>query len=95
MPRALESQIQPVEALVLRLTQPHMTENGGSAVAIAMAELVYYPGDGGLIVRSQPFRFIAPIGEIEQQEIRWYIESYSRWPTGVFKTRAGRNARFI
>ncbi|MEE8292718.1 MAG: CHAT domain-containing protein, partial [Candidatus Tectomicrobia bacterium] len=41
-------------------------------------------------VESRPFTFTAPLGPIEADDLRWYLESYYLWPTGVFKERADR-----
>lgn len=82
--------VKPVEALILKLTYPHITEQNGALLAAATATLIYKSADGSQTVESQQYIFEAPIGDIEQEEIRWYVESYFRWPTGVFKIRAGK-----
>jgi hypothetical protein len=58
----------------------------------AEAELVFYPADRASEreVKSRPFRFTAPIGQIEQDELRWYLEVYYHWPVGLFRERAQR-----
>jgi tetratricopeptide (TPR) repeat protein len=81
----------PVDELVLRLEDPHMQEKGGLSRAAATAILTYHPaGEGTRSVESQRFTFTAPLGAIEHDEIRWYLEEYHRWPVGVFRQRAGR-----
>ena len=47
-----------------------------------------WPADSSRSITSRRYRFRAPLGPVELEEIRWYIESYFRWPTGVFKERA-------
>ena len=37
---------------------------------------------------SRRFRFTAPLGPIEAEELTWYLERYFRWPFGVFRERA-------
>ena len=41
-------------------------------------------------VESRRFTFTAPLGLIEDDDLRWYLESYYLWPTGLFKARAER-----
>jgi len=39
-------------------------------------------------VESRHFAFTAPLGPIETGELKWYLESYWRWPVSVYKVRA-------
>ena len=82
---ALEA--EPTQELLLSLTDPHIEEKDNIRRAVATAELSYHPVSGRAIT-SRRYRFKAPLGPIELEEVRWYIESYFRWPTGVFKERA-------
>lgn len=34
------------------------------------------------------WNFTAPLGPIELEELRWYLEQYAIWPSGVFRDRA-------
>jgi hypothetical protein len=52
--------------------------------------LTYIPADDSRTIKSERYRFTAPLGPVELEEIRWYIEKYYQWPTGVFKQRAER-----
>src|SRR5262249_39663479 len=54
--------------------------------------LVYEPATPGFrqLVTSQSWRFVAPIGPIEAEELRWYLEKYAIWPTVYFRDRARR-----
>ena len=81
-------QAEPLEELILKLTDPLITEKGGVRRAEATAELTYNPADNSRAITSRRYKFTAPLGPVELGEIRWYIESYYRWPTGVFKERA-------
>jgi len=82
-------QVEPVEELLLELTNPQIVEQGGVRRAVAMAELTYIPAeDGNRRITSRQYYFTAPLGPLELGEIRWYIEKYYQWPTGVFKQRA-------
>src|SRR5262245_23948027 len=86
-----EVAIQPVEDLLLELRDPHIQTTAGKRRVAATATLVYDPADPAARgVESRRFTFTAPLGPIEGDELRWYLESYYLWPTGVFKARAGR-----
>lgn len=87
----LEVETQPLEELILELQDPVIQTEGGTRRVEATATLVYRPADmGAREVRSTRFTFTAPLGPIETDELRWYLEAYALWPTGVFKTRAER-----
>ena len=81
-------QVKPVAELILKLTDPIIKERGNIRRAEATAELIYHPAKNGRSIHSRRFTFKAPLGAIELDELRWYIESYYQWPTGVFKSRA-------
>ncbi|PSB23781.1 CHAT domain-containing protein [Stenomitos frigidus] len=80
--------VEPVEELLLAFTDPQMTEQDGVRRATATAELTYIPADNSRAITSRRYRFTAPLGAVELGDIRWYIERYYQWPTGVFKDRA-------
>jgi hypothetical protein len=80
---------QPVEDLLLELRDPHIQTIEGKRRVTATATLVYEPADPTVPrVESRRFTFTAPLGPIEADDLRWYLESYYLWPTGVFKARA-------
>lgn len=84
---------KPLAELLLELTEPTLTRNAdGSEQLSARATLTYTPADLSKEreVTSRPFRFTAPIGQIEQDELRWYLEAYYQWPVGLFRERAQR-----
>ncbi|OQY54585.1 MAG: hypothetical protein B6245_21010 [Desulfobacteraceae bacterium 4572_88] len=87
-----QSQIppEPVEELVLELKSPHMREKEGKRRASGRAKLTYIPSQFGepRIKCQRIFLFISPLGPIEIEELRWYLERYYLWSTGVFRTRA-------
>ncbi|MFZ4677772.1 MAG: CHAT domain-containing protein, partial [Nodosilinea sp.] len=83
-------EVQPVEELLLKLTDPHIAEQNGLRRAAATAELIYIPADNSREITSRRYRFTAPLGPLELDDLRWYIEKYYQWPTGVFKQRAGQ-----
>ncbi|MDM8522494.1 toll/interleukin-1 receptor domain-containing protein [Desulfococcaceae bacterium HSG8] len=82
--------MEPLEELVMELKFPHIMEKDGKRRAMARAELTYIPaGSGSQQVKCrQAFLFTAPLGPLEVEELRWYLERYYLWPTGVFRTRA-------
>lgn len=82
---------QPVEELILKLLDTRIHEEGGKRRARAMATLIYEPVDkSARAVESKRFNFIAPLGVIEAEDLRWYLEEYFVWPIGMFKERAER-----
>lgn len=80
----------PVAELVLELTDPAIDESEGKRRATATATLTYRPPDGSRDVESTRYRFTAPLGPIEADELAWYLERYINWPAGVFQERAQR-----
>jgi tetratricopeptide (TPR) repeat protein len=80
----------PVADLVLELRDPAVEELDGKRRATAVATLTYWPADGSPKVESQRYRFTAPLGPIEAEEIAWYLERYVNWPAGLFQERAQR-----
>jgi CHAT domain/TIR domain len=82
---------QPVEELILKLTDMKIHEEGGKRRARATATLIYEPADKtARAVESKRFTFTAPLGVIEADDLRWYLEEYYVWPIGVFEERAKR-----
>lgn len=86
----------PVEELVLKLTDPQIVEEQeGVRRATATAELTYNPIGNSDPIVSRRYKFTAPLGPVELAEIRWYIENYYQWPTGVFKERAVKTEKAL
>jgi CheY-like chemotaxis protein len=82
---------KPVEDLLLVLHDPKIRTRAGKRRVTAMATLVYEPAAPTMRrVESRRFTFTAPLGPIKADDLRWYLESYYLWPTGVFKARAER-----
>ena len=48
------------------------------------------PDDAARNVESRTYRFTAPLGPIEADDLRWYLERNHVWPRGVFRERARR-----
>ncbi|MCI0662146.1 MAG: toll/interleukin-1 receptor domain-containing protein, partial [Acidobacteria bacterium] len=75
---------RPVEELLLELNDPKIEEVDGKRRATATAQLIYEPADStARRVESRRFSFTAPLGPIEADDLRWYLEEYYRWPIGV------------
>ena len=81
--------LKPVEELLVELSDPKVETIDGKRRASATATLVYEPADEtARNVESRRFSFSAPLGPIEAEDLRWYLEEFFRWPIGVFKDRA-------
>jgi len=81
---------EPLEELVLELTDLKFHEQDGVRRAAARARLVYEPATSGQphVHSVQSWRFVAPLGPIEAEDLRWYLEKYAVWPSGIFRDRA-------
>lgn len=81
---------EPLEELVLELTDLNFREQDGVRRASARARLIYEPATPGQphVHSAQSWRLIAPIGPIEAQELSWYLEKYAVWPSHYFAGRA-------
>jgi CHAT domain/NB-ARC domain len=80
-----------VEELILKLSDLQFVEEEGVRRAEAIAQLIYEPADKtARSVESRRFAFTAPLGVLEAEELRWYLEEYFVWPVGQFKKRAKR-----
>ncbi len=80
----------PLEELILRLSDPAIDTAEGKRRAKATATLIYQPANPAAErMESRRYSFTAPLGPIETDDLRWYLESYYLWPTGVFRERAG------
>ncbi len=86
--RGEEVKAEPFAELILELTTPEIKEAEGTRRATAIAKLSFSPSDRRHTVDSKSFRFTSPLSPLEKEEIKWYIERYYQWPTGVFKDRA-------
>ncbi len=87
---AIEADAQPIAELILELRDGRIETHEGKTRVKATATLVYEPADKSRSVKSQRFYFTAPLGPIEADELRWYLEEYHRWPAGLFQERAAR-----
>jgi len=83
---------QPLEDLVLELTDLGFEEKDGKRRPKAKARLVYEPASPGKreVKCKAPWTFVAPLGPIESNELRWYLEEYAIWPCDPLKARAAK-----
>jgi tetratricopeptide (TPR) repeat protein len=90
VPVAPQPKAEPLEELVLELTDLKFHEHDGVRRAAARARLVYEPATPGQreVASEQSWRFVAPLGPIEAEELRWYLEKYAVWPSAYFRDRA-------
>jgi tetratricopeptide (TPR) repeat protein len=81
---------EPLEELVLELTDLKFHEQDGVRRPSARARLVYEPSTPGQreVASAQSWRLIAPLGPIEAGELSWYLEHYAIWPSHYFRDRA-------
>ncbi|HJU54735.1 MAG TPA: TIR domain-containing protein, partial [Pyrinomonadaceae bacterium] len=87
-----ESPPRLVAELKLRLKDARFEQIAeGVRRVTATAQLSYDPADASRsAAESGEFKFTAPRGQIEAEDLRWYLESYYLWPVGVFIERARR-----
>jgi len=90
VPPAPQPKAEPLEELVLELTDLKFHEEDGIRRASAKARLVYEPATTAQrdVHSEQNWRLVAPIGPIEAEELRWYLEKYAVWPSRYFDDRA-------
>lgn len=81
---------EPLEELLLELTDPCIVEIDGKRRAQATAKLTYLPAEKTKreVTSAGRFTFTSPLGPVESDELSWYLERYYSWPVGVFKQRA-------
>lgn len=96
LPTDVAQQAQPpaeaVEELRLELCDPRIvTHADGRRRACARARLVHVPATAGQReVHSARFALQAPLGVIEADDLRWYLEDYAVWPSPLLAERAAR-----
>ena len=85
-----QPRLKPVEELVLELTDLQFHEEYSVRRASARVRLVYTPAasEKREIASERSWRFVAPLGPIEFEELRWYLEKYAIWPSDYFRDRA-------
>ncbi|MGB7988573.1 MAG: hypothetical protein WCF44_04220 [Candidatus Methylophosphatis roskildensis] len=90
VPATPQPKAEPIEELVLELTDLKFHEQDGMRRASARARLVHEPATPGQtdVHSVQSWRLIAPIGPIETEELHWYLEKYAVWPSHNFRDRA-------
>ena len=83
---------KPVEELVLELSEPTLfMHSDGSHRARARARLIHVPATPlRRELASGRFMVEAPLGVIEADDLRWYLEDYAVWPSPLLAGRAER-----
>jgi hypothetical protein len=89
-PPLLQPRPEPVAELVLELSDLAFDEQDGVRRPAARARLVYEPASAGQekVVSEQMWRLIAPLGPIDADDLRWYLESWAVWPNPLVADRA-------
>ncbi len=90
VPVVAQPKAEPLEELVLELTDLKFHEENGVRRALARARLVYESVMSGRreVASKQSWRFVSPLGPIEAEDLRWYLEKYAIWPSEYFRDRA-------
>ena len=85
-----EAAAERVDELLLELRDPWRVEiEGGVMRAQAIASLRLQPADPHLrAIESRRYPVTAPLGPVELNDLRWYLEEFALWPVGVFAQRA-------
>jgi tetratricopeptide (TPR) repeat protein len=78
----------PMADLVLELSHLGISTKEKKRRATAEATLRFCPADGSPEVESEAYTFVAPLGPIEAEELRWYLEKYPSWPSDIVRPRA-------
>lgn len=78
----------PISELMLELSSPHEKTTNGTTRSAAKAKLVLESAGNIREMTSPVFDFESPIGIIESEDIRWYLEQYLIWPSEQFQVRA-------
>jgi len=91
-PPTPQPKAEPLEELVLELTDLKLYEQDGLRRALAKAKLIYEPAhpQQPKVQSTEIWRFIAPLGPIEADELRWYLEKYAIWPSRHFDERVAQ-----
>jgi tetratricopeptide (TPR) repeat protein len=76
-----------LEELVISFGDARIEESGGRRRAAGRFRLEHRPASGAGS-RSPWHQYESPLGPLEIEEIRWYLERYPGWPFGTFRERA-------
>lgn len=76
--------------LHLTFSNPRLMVRDDNTERVAADAQMVFTQNGVVVTQSEPFPFVAPIGLLEADDIKWYLESYHIWPVGLFKERAER-----
>ena len=93
VPPQAQPTAEPIEDLVLELTDLRFHETPeGIRRPSARARLVHESAAANQreVASEHSWRLIAPLGPIEADDLRWYLEDYAVWPGTQFQARARR-----
>ncbi len=76
--------------LTLKLTNPRLSIQANNTERVTTKAQLILSLDTASQQESPIFPFTAPIGLLEEGDLKWYLESYYHWPVGLFKERAER-----
>jgi tetratricopeptide (TPR) repeat protein len=71
----------PRDELILRFRKPRWATEGGKRRAAADLEIVHRP-HGAAEGRTDGLAFESPLGPVELERLRWYLELYPLWSFG-------------
>ncbi|MBK9263680.1 MAG: CHAT domain-containing protein [Polyangiaceae bacterium] len=77
----------PMCELTLTFTAPTLHTKDGTRRAAGSLRLTYTPVEGRGTDGAST-NFVSPLGPIEAEDLRWYVEDYVGWPFGTFRDRA-------
>ncbi|MGD1928510.1 MAG: toll/interleukin-1 receptor domain-containing protein [Leptolyngbyaceae cyanobacterium] len=78
-------EVEPVEELLLALTDPRIVEHDGVRRATAQAELIYLAADDRRDIKSRRYRFTAPLGPVELGKFAGISNAIINGPLGSSK----------
>lgn len=80
--------IMLTDELIVELSTPNINNRNGTPRATARVRISSILSNETKRVEREQFLFVSPLGRIEREELRWYLEQYYHWPEGVFLKRA-------
>lgn len=95
LPVTPQPKAEPLEELVLELTDLKIIEMDGKPRPTARARLVHESTTPGQpeVASKEYWRLVAP--EIDTSELRWYLEKFAIWPSEFFRARADKVVRSL
>lgn len=77
--------------LTIELTRPRMVLHNGGRRPMADMRVVFHPAvANSREIDGDPGEFEAPLGALEADDMRWYLEEFPLWAYGVRRERAAK-----